>query len=1243
MEKRSPEHLRQPEFSQPLVTALQLCILAVLETWGIKPRSAVGHSSGEIAAAYAAGLLNRAGAIIAAFYRGRAAVNRKTEAEGDVGMLAVGLEADAASEFLEKYVGKAWIACFNSPSSVTVSGKIETLEALREEISAAGHFARRLQVDLAYHSELMCVIGEEYEKLLTSTDKFHTIDNRSDVTLFPSVTVDKKNTAADARYWKRNMVSPVRFEGALKAMLEDTNAPNFLIEIGPSGALAGPVSQILKSLPASVGGEISYGASWSRGTDAGKSLFDIAGRLFVAGVPIDMSAVNQYDGEERTIVDLPNYTWNHSVKYWHENAASKDWRFRKYVVHDLIGSKILGSSWHAPQWRSRLNVANLPWLMDHKMGGNAITPGAVFITMALEALYQKHRSLLRPGEGATLAPNDLSYRFRNVRFSRAMVLEEGKDVLITFSLTKVPGSKDWHEFHIQSTEGDVVSEHCDGLVRVQDPIDEQLEGEEAKPLKSPQNPKLWYKGQREIGMDFGPAFQRLIEIEAVTGQRQCRTLMSLEPPESKYSPQSYYPIHPAALDGCLQTPVPSNAQCDRTNLLNVMIPAIIDDVVINKVPAKLRHGLSKATSIYGGRGRLELEKNWVANTSVYDSQSGQLLMKITGLNYVRLDVAPKPDPHTFHRVSWKPDITFLTQDQMMYLTPQKASTKLDTVVDLIAHKKPALKVLEVNLEDADTSCMWFEARDSSTRAAYSQYDFASPDAKTIVNVEAKYEETGNTSFLHISPDQEALGLPSEAAYDLAIIKTTETTSTISIEDLLKHLKPLLSEEAFTLLVQPKDEGIPAGGKECESADAFRGQNQSPSQETPDVPSESSGSLAGDPASRMSSTAFDDEAAVKTLKSSESNVSGSVMEIGATSKSSPAYLWRRAGASSNNVSQGNLVAVRLAESAPENLPPSLQATLQASGWTITQETRPTSKPADGSVTLVLDELWDPVLTKADEKQWEAIKMLVNSGNPLLWVTKGAQHPVTHPDNAMIIGLLRVARQELGIEKLTTLDVQSSTSPATNWAIEKVLALLKSGATVETEYMERNGKLFIQRVMPDKAVNDFRHAEAEGLEPVVKDFHGTKVQVQLRAERLGTLNSLMWCETETEEAALAEGQIEVEVMATGVNFKDVAITMGIVSDNEYNIGFECAGIVKRLVQGVNKFKVGDRICMLKAGSYANRVRVAADRCHAIPDTMSFEEAATIPSVYLCSLYAMYHLGCLKEGQVRISSPSLEAPRD
>lgn len=92
------------------------------------------------------------------------------------------------------------------------------------------------------------------------------------------------------------------------------------------------------------------------------------------------------------------------------------------------------------------------------------------------------------------------------------------------------------------------------------------------------------------------------------------------------------------------------------------------------------------------------------------------------------------------------------------------------------------------------------------------------------------------------------------------------------------------------------------------------------------------------------------------------------------------------------------------------------------------------------------------------------------------------------------------------------------------------------------------------------------------------------------------------------------------------------MGIVPENEHTIGCECAGYIKRLAPGVTKFKVGDRVACMRSGTYVNRVQCPYERVHVIPDLMSFEDAATIPLVYLTAIYSLYHLGNLREGQVR-----------
>ncbi|KAH9226001.1 hypothetical protein K456DRAFT_1755087 [Colletotrichum gloeosporioides 23] len=1245
-EPRTAEHLRQPEFSQPLVTALQLCLISVLESWGVKPHSVIGHSSGEIAAAYAAGFLDRSGAIIASFYRGRAALNRQEHAGKDVGMLAVGVGADALAPYLEKYAGGAWIACFNSPSSLTVSGKRVPLEALATDLKSDGHFARLLQVDLAYHSPFMGVIGEEYETLLSTG--FTSFGGSPDVSMFSSVTGSRVITTTDGAYWKSNMISPVRFNEAAQEMLSGDNGPNFLIEIGPSGALGGPVSQILKSL--SNGSEISSVAAWSRGANAGKTIYDLAGRLFIAGGGVNLAKVNQYSSGEaettpltNTIIDLPNYVWNHSVKYWHENAASKDWRIKQYVNHDLLGSKVLGTEWRSPTWRKLLDIADVPWLKDDKMGDDILLPGSGFITMAVEALYQKTRATA-PDDVVVASSNDLSYRLRNVRFDKALVLEEGVEAIITLSLTQQPGSKDWHEFHVATNTAGVFIEHCSGLIRVQEPILECLAEVDRRPLEFPTTAKIWYKAQTAIGYGFGPDFQKVKKVESISGQRHSRSLVSLEEPTSKWSPQSYYPIHPASLDGCFQTVTPSLWAGEHSSLNAVLVPSVIDDLVINQVNQGLSEGLSIASSDYSGRGRLEEAKSYFANCSIHFYTTGALLMQMRGLRFAKLDMVPKPDPHIFDRVSWKPDITFFSQDN---LVQHGSDFTAESIIDLVAHKQPRLRVLEADFDANDGSSAWFQGNDWSSRAAHTKFDYVSTNAKLLVGIQTQNEGNRNASFSLINLESGDLGLPGDAIHDLVIVKVADKSSS-SLDQFLQRLKEHLSSSSHTLILQPRQPELDA------AAPVPSLRSTSPESDVPAGPSTPSESAGSDlpPETPFTDVSITPEEGIELKeKGRSSNVwVDTALESLLDANSRPELhgfsvklqgstwtLYSFAATSEEQHRPRNLDVVRLSQGASD-VEPSLKEQLETSGWSITQRSDLSavhSLLADSTV-LILDELHNPVLTNIDGEQWSALKTLVSSGRPLLWVTKGAQLKVTDPDLALAHGLFRVVRREDASVKITVLDVESSVGPNTAWAIKSVLETTRHSGTpsvkgtVETEFAERNGVLYVHRVVQDLRVNEFKRAEQEGSEPVLGKLHETKAAVQLRSERVGTFQSLTWNETNVAEVPFEEGTVEFEVFAVGVNFKDVAVAMGIVPENEYTIGYEAAGIVTRFGPGVTKFKEGDRVCFLNGGSYANRLQVPIGRAHVIPDWMSFEDAATIPSVYLCSNYSLFDIANVKEGE-------------
>ena len=358
--------MRLPEYSQPLTTILQIAITAVLKSWGIEWKTIVGHSSGEIAGAVAAGQITAEEAVKVAYYRGLSPSTKKDDQKA-LGMLALGI----GPHMLKKYLTGASevdIACFNSPTSVTLSGARNSLKAIQDDVQKDGFFARMLLVDLAYHSRFMAQAGTHYANLLdrNCTFSYESVDSSSR-SMFSSVTGKKLDGNCDTSYWVRNMTSPVMFSQAVEAMLIDTNTPEVLIEIGPHGALAGPLSQIKQSL-AIQGCNFEYLTAYGRDISA-SSLFDLAGKLFVIGSNIDLTEVNR-DTETnvpRVIVDLPNYHWNHSNKFWVENTSSKDWRFRKFLRHDLLGSKILGVPWNSPVWRNSLGVDHAPWLRDHKV------------------------------------------------------------------------------------------------------------------------------------------------------------------------------------------------------------------------------------------------------------------------------------------------------------------------------------------------------------------------------------------------------------------------------------------------------------------------------------------------------------------------------------------------------------------------------------------------------------------------------------------------------------------------------------------------------------------------------------------------------------------------------------------------------------------------------------------------------------------------------------------------------------
>ena len=328
-----------------------------------------GHSSGEIAAAFAAGALTFESCLSIAYYRGIVAAKLKDKYPNMKGaMLAVGTSQEHAASMIEELEnGQVVVACINSPSSVTASGDESAIDELQSAAEKKGLFTRKLRVDVAYHSPHMDLVAEEYREAIKNV---RPVASKS-VQFFSSLMGRKTSTfALGSSYWVSNLKSPVEFAKSLLnccSLDKEGSTPQgsvtHLIEIGPHSALKGPIRAILSAAPRTKQ-KIEYSCALVRKENAVMSTLKLASELFMKGYSLDMSAVNFPSNAPKLKVlsDLPPYPWNHETQFWHESRISQSHRMKSRPRNDLIGTLVVDSNDLEPRWRNILRLDDIPWV-----------------------------------------------------------------------------------------------------------------------------------------------------------------------------------------------------------------------------------------------------------------------------------------------------------------------------------------------------------------------------------------------------------------------------------------------------------------------------------------------------------------------------------------------------------------------------------------------------------------------------------------------------------------------------------------------------------------------------------------------------------------------------------------------------------------------------------------------------------------------------------------------------------------
>lgn len=613
--------INSAEVSQPLCTAVQIALVDTFASVGVRPAAVVGHSSGEVAAAYAAGALTANEAMSIAFYRGQV-----TQLVTKIGaMAAIGMGSDEVKQYLQTGVV---VACENSPKSVTLAGDAQEVEVVMTRIKEANPevLVKKLQVDKGYHSHHMAEVGDKYHALIQNQ-----VSAKEPTILFFSSTEGRILTQASElgpRYWQKNLESPVLFSSAVASIIQHELAKNMMfLEIGPHSALAGPLRQIQAHHSTSA----PYASALTRHQNDVESFLTAIGSLWSLDANFDL---RKTICQGSTLPDLPRYPWDHSKKFWYESRLSKQWRNREHKHHDLLGVRAPESVDFNIIFRNLFHLDNAPWIRDHKVGEDIIFPFAGYAAMAGEAIRQ--------ASGVQQA-----FKLHNVTVSTALVVKDGPpvEIMTTLHRQRLTDSldSDWWEFNIVSYNGNTWVKHCFGEVRSHSEDFGHVSSIPLLPRKV--ETRRYYESMARSSLNFGKAFRRFDEIRSDT-LSQCATAKVRE----YRTDGSDYHLHPTVIDASLQLLYAAASKGLAESALKTVVPTSIKEMDIYRCPEDLQ---AQAFASYTPNGSVD-------GTSRCVSFGGNLVLRTSGVRLSVLDNQELSDSgDATARTEWGPHIDFL--------------------------------------------------------------------------------------------------------------------------------------------------------------------------------------------------------------------------------------------------------------------------------------------------------------------------------------------------------------------------------------------------------------------------------------------------------------------------------------------------------------------------------------------------------------------------------------------------------
>ncbi|KAI1387791.1 lovastatin nonaketide synthase [Hypoxylon trugodes] len=671
--------ISEAQFSQPLCTAIQIALVDLLHACNVRFDAVVGHSSGEIGAAYAVGLLNVRDAIAIAYYRGFVAHLAKGPTGQKGGMMAAGMSLEAATAFCSEpiFSDRIGVAASNSPSSVTLSGDLDAIHEAKEKLDGDKVFARLLKVDTAYHSHHMLHSADTYARYLDRLNiqiqtrqgdcSWHSsvLENGQDMLREPKLTSTLKG-----QYWIDNMVKPVLFSQAVELSVLGDRSPNLALEVGAHAALKGPANQTIKS---STGSVLPYIGCLARAENDVESMSRVIGFLWSRLGPSYVS----FDGwrmafglpaQRKILKGLPTYSWDHHEVYWQESRLSHNYRLGTHSTHDLLG-RLREDLPSEMTWRNVIDLEDLPWIRGHTFQGQVIFPGAGYVSLAAQAA----RHFVREDTISMI-------EIRDMNIARAVIVDEGSaGVEMVFTIrSKDNQSRHDHgsileaEFVCHSCDdGRSLMKVCDGHLLLHLGLGQNMPLSPASHIELPYlDIDRFYQTMSRLDIVYDGVFRTLRSMNRALGHSKATATWE------KRDLNEQYILHPAVLDVAFQAGCASFISVAEKALGSTYLPAGIKRILID--PSQGYQGEAGEISI-------EIESHLANSTNKLREVDINMCNRLTGVTGVQIDglvlkaiAEPQPsdDRKLFAKTIWDIDAAYgvpsppprsITKEELEYI------------------------------------------------------------------------------------------------------------------------------------------------------------------------------------------------------------------------------------------------------------------------------------------------------------------------------------------------------------------------------------------------------------------------------------------------------------------------------------------------------------------------------------------------------------------------------------------------